>query len=108
MGNAIRIDWSKAEARATTYKLERKLSSASVYTTLDDNISGSVKSYVDYTVVPGAAYDYKLTAVTTNGTKAIGASSYKVSKPFIYLAPPSKTISGQVRDDLNATILEPK
>jgi len=104
LGNAIRIDWSKAEARATTYILERKLSSASVYTTLDDNISGSVKSYVDYTVVPGSAYDYKLTAVSTNGSKAIGDSSYKVSKPFIYLAPPSKTISGQIRDDLNATI----
>ena len=104
LGNAIRIDWSKAEARATTYILERKLSSASVYTTLDDNISGSVKSYVDYTVVPGSAYDYKLTAVSANGSKAIGDSSYKVSKPFIYLAPPSKTISGQTRDDLNATI----
>ena len=104
LGNAIRIDWSKAEARATTYILERKLSSASVYTTLDDNISGSVKSYVDYTVVPGSAYDYKLTAVSANGSKAIGDSSYKVSKPFIYLAPPSKTIAGQIRDDLNATI----
>ena len=33
LGNAIRIDWSKAEARASTYKLERKASTESVYTT---------------------------------------------------------------------------
>ena len=104
LGNALRIDWSKAETRATTFKLERKLNLASVYTTLDDNISGSEKSYVDYTIVPGSSYDYKLTAVNSNGSKAIGDSSYKVSKPFIYLAPPSKTISGKVQDDFNASI----
>ena len=98
LGNAIRIDWSKAEARASTYKLWKgKLSSAVFTRHVDDNISGSVKSYVDYTAIPGVSYDYKLTAVTTaNGTQGdLETSSYKVSKPFIYLAPPSKTISGQ-------------
>ena len=44
---------TKAEARATTYKVERKSSSSNSYTTVDNNISGSLKSFVDHTIVPG-------------------------------------------------------
>ena len=107
LGNAIRIDWSKSEVKGVrTYKLERKADTASVYSTVDNNISGTLKSFVDHTVSPGIEYDYKLTATTSNGTQALKSDNFKVSKPFIYLAPPSKTISGKIRDDLNASIAE--
>ena len=104
LGNAIRVDWSKSEARASTYKLERKASTESVYTSVDDNISGSLKSYIDSTATPGVSYEYKVTATTATGTQALASTAYKVSKPFIYLVPPNKTITGKVRDDLNASI----
>ena len=104
LGNAIRLDWTKAEARATTYKVERKSASSNSYTTVDNNISGSLKSFVDHTIVPGATYEYRVTAVSTSGSQVLSTDSYKVSKPFIYLAPPSKTIVGKVRNDLNASI----
>ena len=64
LGNAIRVDWSKSDARASTYKLERKASTESVYTSVDDNISGSLKSYIDSTATPGVSYEYKVTATT--------------------------------------------
>ena len=104
LGNAIRVDWSKSDARASTYKLERKASTESVYTSVDDNISGSLKSYIDSTATPGVSYEYKVTATTATGTQALASTAYKVSKPFIYLVPPNKTITGKVRDDLNASI----
>ena len=107
LGNAIRIDWSKAEVRGVTlFKLERKASTESIYSTVDNNISGTLKSYVDHTVSPGVAYEYKVTASTSNGSKVLASDDFKTSKPFIYLAPPSKTINGKVRDDLNATIAD--
>ena len=104
LGNAIRVDWSKSDARASTYKLERKASTESVYTSVDDNISGTLKSYIDSTATPGVSYEYKVTATTASGTQALATTAYKVSKPFIYLVPPNKTITGKVRDDLNASI----
>ena len=107
LGNAIRIDWSKAEVRGvTSFKLERKASTESIYSTVDDNISGTLKSFVDHTVSPGVSYEFKVTATTSTGTQALADNAFKVSKPFIYLAPPSKTISGKVRDDLNATVAD--
>ena len=71
---------------------------------VDDNISGSLKSYIDSTATPGVSYEYKVTATTATGTQALASTAYKVSKPFIYLVPPNKTITGKVRDDLNASI----
>ena len=107
LGNAIRIDWSKAEVRGvTSFKLERKASTEIIYSTVDDNISGTLKSFVDHTVSPGVSYEFKVTATTNTGTQALADNAFKVSKPFIYLAPPSKTISGKVRDDLNATVAD--
>ena len=107
LGNAIRIDWSKAEVRGvTSFKLERKASTEIIYSTVDDNISGTLKSFVDHTVSPGVSYEFKVTATTSTGTQALADNAFKVSKPFIYLAPPSKTISGKVRDDLNATVAD--
>ena len=97
LGNAIRLDWTKSEARATTYKVERKSSSSNSYTTVDNNISGSLKSFVDHTIVPGATYEYRVTAVSATGSQVLSTDSYKVSKPFIFLAPPSKTIVGKVQ-----------
>ena len=84
--------------------MERKSSSSNSYTTVDNNISGSLKSFVDHTIVPGASYEYRVTAVSASGSQVLSTDSYKVSKPFIYLAPPSKTIVGKVRNDLNASI----
>ncbi len=107
LGNAIRVDWSKSEIRGvSTYKLERKASTASVYSTVDDNVSGTLKAFIDHTITPGVSYDYKVTATTSNGSQVLAGDAFKVSKPFIYLAPPSKTISGKIRDDLNATIAD--
>ena len=37
---------------------------------VDDNISGSLKSYIDSTATPGVSYEYKVTATTANGTQA--------------------------------------
>ena len=77
LGNAIRIDWSKSEVKGVrTYKLERKADTASVYSTVDNNISGTLKSFVDHTVSPGIEYEYKLTATTTNGTQALKSDNY--------------------------------
>ena len=109
LGNAIRIDW-KSDIRATAFDIERKSSSESAYVSLflDSNTStkpdAQAKSYVDPTVKPGSTYNYRVVAETANGQVTLESSKIRISDPIIYLAPPSKTITGYVLDSNNAPI----
>ena len=80
LGNAIRIDWSKAEVRGvTSFKLERKASTESIYSTVDDNISGTLKSFVDHTVSPGYPMNLRLLPLPARGAQALADNAFKVS-----------------------------
>jgi protocatechuate 3,4-dioxygenase beta subunit len=105
LGNAIKIDW-KAEVKATAFDLERKSSTSSSYVSLfagEDNTSSNkptanAKSFVDSTAEPGETYSYRVIAETSNGKVTIDSDNVRTSEPFIYLAPPSKSITGRVLD----------
>ena len=109
LGNAIKIDW-KSDVRATAFDVERKGSTESSYKSLfagDNNHSKAgpqAKSYVDPTVIPGNSYDYRVIAETSNGQVTVDSSKVRISEPFIFLAPPSKSISGYVLDGDNTAI----
>ena len=109
LGNAIKIDW-KSDVRATAFDIERKSSTASSYVSLfagDNNSSkpsAQGKTFVDPTVRPGETYNYRVVAETTSGQVTLDTSKVRVSEPIIYLAPPSKTISGRVVDGANSPI----
>ena len=109
LGNAIKIDW-KSDVRATSFDIERKVSTGSSYISLftgDMNSSkpvASAKSYVDSSIVPGSTYTYRVIAETSNGQVPIDSSKVRTSDPFIFLAPPSKSISGRVVDSNNTPI----
>ena len=110
LGNAVRIDW-KAKVQATSFDVQRKLTSESSYVSLfageDGNSSkpgAKAKSFVDSKAKPGESYDYRVIAETKNGKVTIEAANVRVSEPFIYLAPPSKSISGRVIDKDNSPI----
>ena len=109
LGNAIKIDW-KSDVRATAFDVERKSGTESSYKSLfsDANTTtkpgGQAKSYVDSTVKPGEKYNYRVVAETSNGQVTLESSKVRVSEPIIYLAPPSKTITGYVLDGDNTAI----
>ena len=103
LGNAIRIDW-KSDVRANSFDIQRKLSSESSYVSLftgennDSKPGARAKSFVDPSVKPGESYDYRVFAETDKGQIQIESSKIRISEPIIYLAPPSKTITGYVLD----------
>ena len=103
LGNAIKIDW-KSDVRATAFDVERKSGTESSYKSLflDANTTtkpeGQAKSFVDPSVKPGEKYDYRVVAETANGQVTLESSKVRVSEPIIYLAPPSKKITGYVLD----------
>jgi hypothetical protein len=110
LGNAVRIDWD-AKVQATSFDVQRKLSSESSYVSLfageDGNSSkpgARAKSFVDSKAKPGESYDYRVIAETKNGKLTIETAKVRVSEPFIYLAPPSKSITGRVVDKDNSPI----
>ena len=109
LGNAIKIDW-KSDVRATAFDVERKSGTESSYKSLfsDANTTtkpgGQAKSFVDPTVKPGEKYNYRVVAETSNGQVTLESSKVRVSEPIIYLAPPSKTITGYVLDGDNTAI----
>ena len=108
MGNAIRIDWKKAQISASSYssyKIERKSDSQNSFKNLDDNISSSSKSYIDITVEPGKSYEYRVYGIASNETPSqLSTADVKISKPFIYLAPSEKVIIGKVEDESTAPV----
>ena len=109
LGNAIKIDW-KSEVRATAFDIQRKLSTESSYVSLfagEENSSKpgpQAKSFVDPKAKPGESYDYRVIAETTSGQVTVDSANVRVSEPIIYLAPPSKSITGRVVDADNAPI----
>ena len=109
LGNAIKIDW-KTDTRVTGFDIERKSSTASSYLSLfnDENNhtkpGSQAKSFVDPTVSPGETYQYRVIAETSSGKVTVDADKVRVSDPIIFLAPPSKTITGYVLDGDKAPI----
>ena len=109
LGNAIKIDW-KSDVRATAFDVERKSGTESSYKSLflDANTTtkpgGQAKSFVDPSVKPGEKYNYRVVAETANGQVTLESSKVRVSEPIIYLAPPSKKITGYVLDGDNTAI----
>ena len=112
LGNAIKIDW-ESKVKATTFDIERKSSTESSYQSLfssDENSTGpdkptaGSKSFVDSTVTTGETYTYRVIAETSAGKVTLVSSKVRVSNPMIFLAPPSKTISGRVVDSNNSVI----
>ena len=112
LGNAIKIDW-ESKVKATTFDIERKSSTESSYQSLfssDENSTGpdkptaGSKSFVDSTVTTGETYTYRVIAETSAGKVTLESSKVRVSNPMIFLAPPSKTISGRVVDSNNSVI----
>ena len=112
LGNAIKIDW-KSDYKATAFDIRRKSSTESAYKSLfgaDSNSTGGpskpdsrAKSFVDSTILNGETYVYEVYAETANGQIKLDSKKVRVSKPIIFLAPPSKTISGRVVEG-NSTI----
>ena len=112
LGNAIKIDW-ESKVNATSFDIERKSSTESSYQSLfssDANNTGpdkptaGSKTFVDATVVTGETYSYRVVAETSSGKVTLDSTNVRVSKPMIFLAPPSKTISGRVVDSNNTLI----
>ena len=112
LGNAIKIDW-ESKVKATTFDIERKSSTESSYQSLfssDENSTGpdkptaGSKSFVDSTVTTSETYTYRVIAETSAGKVTLESSKVRVSNPMIFLAPPSKTISGRVVDSNNSVI----
>ena len=60
--------------------------------------------FVDPSVKPGEKYNYRVVAETANGQVTLESSKVRVSEPIIYLAPPSKKITGYVLDGDNTAI----
>ena len=112
LGNAVKIDW-ESKVKATAFDIERKSSTESSYKSLfssDANSSGpdkptaGSKTFIDATVVTGETYSYRVVAETSAGKVTLESTAIRVSKPMIFLAPPSKTISGRVVDSNNTVI----
>ena len=109
LGNAIKIDW-KSDVRATAFDVERKSSNDSSYISLftgennDSKPGPQAKTFVDSTARPGLSYNYRVVAETANGQITLDSSKVRVSDPIIFLAPPSKTITGYVLDSDNSPI----
>jgi hypothetical protein len=112
LGNAIKIDW-ESKVKATSFDIERKSSTESSYQSLfssdanstgPDKPSAGSKTFVDSTVVTGETYSYRVVAETSSGKVTLDSTTVRVSKPMIFLAPPSKTISGRVVDANNTII----
>ena len=109
LGNAIKIDW-KSDTRATAFDIERKSSNDSSFISLftgennDSKPGPQAKTFVDSTVNPGLTYNYRVVAETANGQITLDATKVRVSDPIIFLAPPSKTITGYVLDSENSPI----
>ena len=112
LGNAIKIDW-ESKVNATSFDIERKSSTESSYQSLfssDVNSTGpdkptaGSKTFVDATLVTGETYSYRVVAETSSGKVTLDSTTVRVSKPMIFLAPPSKTISGRVADANNTLI----
>ena len=59
---------------------------------------------MDPSVKPGEKYNYRVVAETANGQVTLESSKVRVSEPIIYLAPPSKKITGYVLDGDNTAI----
>ena len=51
---------------------------------------------MDSTVKSWLTYNYRVVAETANGQITLDATKVRVSDPIIFLAPPSKTITGYV------------
>jgi len=112
LGNAIKIDW-ESKVNATSFDIERKSSTESSYQSLfssDANSTGpdkptaGSKTFIDATVLTGETYSYRVVAETSSGKVTLDSTNVRVSKPMIFLAPPSKTISGRVVDSNNTLI----
>ncbi len=104
VGNAVEITW-ETKSSATGFSIERKAGTTGSYKSiLSTDLGSSVRSYVDSSVTPGESYTYRVTANLTSGSTVLDSSSVRQSSPFIYLAPPSKTIAGTVVDASGNTI----
>ncbi|MDG0965450.1 MAG: carboxypeptidase-like regulatory domain-containing protein [Opitutales bacterium] len=112
LGNSIKIDW-KSDVKATQFDIERKASKESSYKSLfssDSNNSkwtkpsAQMKSFVDTTIKTGETYSYRVTAETSKGKVTLDSSKVRVSSPMIYLAPPSKSVTGRVADGNGSVI----
>lgn len=64
-GKAITLTWS-AIANASSYTLERKLSTDTDYAVVIEGILPSAVSYTDTSVLGGRTYNYRLTAIGDN------------------------------------------
>ena len=77
-----------------------------VFSSDSDRLEPDATSYVDNGITPGISYQYRVVAIDTasNTEENLSGDDVKVSNPIIYLAPPSKSVSGFVGDDQNQSV----
>ncbi|MAV28581.1 MAG: hypothetical protein CMF43_02110, partial [Legionellales bacterium] len=110
IGNAIKLEWS-TNKQVDKFDVRRKVKSSdesykTVFADESDRLSPEVSSYVDNSITPGVSYEYRIVAIdsATNTEENLGGDDVKASNPIIYLAPPSKSVTGFVGDDQNQSV----
>ena len=82
-GSAVDLTWT-TKSNASTYNIQRRLSTTVLYTNLVLGVSGNTGSYSDSTVTPGLTYYYRIQSVNS-----VGVSSYVTSGAVIVNTPPT-------------------
>ena len=78
--NGITVDWSAVD-NASGFKLKRKLSTETAYTTIQASLAANVTSYTDTNVTQGLTYNYYLIALG-DGTNYINADGVYVTATY--------------------------
>ena len=110
IGNAVKLEWS-TNKKVDKFDVRRKVKSSdesykTVFSSDSDRLEPDATSYVDNGITPGISYQYRVVAIDTasNTEENLSGDDVKVSNPIIYLAPPSKSVSGFVGDDQNQSV----
>jgi cellulose 1,4-beta-cellobiosidase len=75
----VTLKWSDKSNDEQGFRIERRLSTASTWTTLS-NTSANVETYADSTVTAGSTYEYRVSAFNSTGNSAAIVTSLMVPK----------------------------
>ena len=81
--NAVRLTWADGSTNEAGFRIERKLASATTWTTID-SVGANVVSYVDAGAAAAAAYSYRVTAFNNAGTATSVAASATTPAALTY------------------------
>jgi hypothetical protein len=108
-GDSIALLWNPATGTTPkNYEVYRNSVKLATLAPAKDNVGGTVQRYIDRSAVPGTAYNYQVTAISTTNVKSGLTTAISTTLPTTTTPVPVITISSETPTDLMPVMINGK